>query len=276
MSKSVSIKIKILVIAVVGLFLLASSVGFISVNKATEVLIENSYGALTSARDGKAEQIKTFFNEKIASINTLVKTKDVNELAYDMDSVEGQMNINAKGKFPIEEQLIKDMTVPHELFFGNYMKENGYANIYLINVETGQVVYAVEKNSDYGENLITGELKTSGLGEVFEKTLKNKKTTFVDMKPYIANDNEPAMFLGAPVYDGEELTAILVFQINDKAINNVMKFRKGYSKTQEDYLVGIDYLMRSDSFLNQKTHSIKASFQTLKKEVQKLKHQLMH
>lgn len=40
-----------------------------------------------------------------------------------MDSVEGQMNINAKGKFPIEEQLIKDMTVPHELFWKLYERK---------------------------------------------------------------------------------------------------------------------------------------------------------
>ncbi len=29
-----------------------------------------------------------------------------------------------------------------------------------------------------------------------------------------------------------------------------MQFRKGYGSTQEDYLVGMDKLMRSDSFLD--------------------------
>ena len=39
-----------------------------------------------------------------------------------------------------------------------------------------------------------------------------------------------------------------------------MTFREGYGESQEDYLVGSDQLMRSDSFLNPKEHSLKASF----------------
>ncbi len=260
MLKNINIKIKVLATILVSLFLLALAVGFISVNKSKDALMEKSYDSLTSSRDMKSEQIKNFFAQKIASINTLVKTKDVNELAYDMDSIEGQMNINAEGKFPVEEQLVKDITAPHEVFFGTYMKENAYENIYLINMETGQVVYAANKKSDYGENLKTGELKNSGLGEVWAKTMKTQKVSFADMRPYSPSNNEPAMFIGAPVLEDGDLTAILVFQLSVKQINKVMQFRKGYGKTQEDYLVGSDYLMRSDSFLSPSTHSLKASF----------------
>ena len=249
MLKNISIKIKILAITLIGLFLLATAVGTISINKASEALLESSYGALTSARDGKTEQIKNFFAQKVASIDTLVKTKDAIELAYDMDSIEGMMNINAEGKFPIEEEHVKNVTAPHEKFFINYMKQNGYSNLYLVNPRTSQVMYAADKRADYGENLKTGELKNSGLGEVFAKTMKSMKPTFVDMKPYAPDKNEPRMFLGAPVLEDEELTGILVFQLSDKAINSVMKFRKGYGSTQEDYLVGSDFLMRSDSYL---------------------------
>ena len=260
MLKNINIKIKVLATILVSLFLLALAVGFISVNKSKDALMEKSYDSLTSSRDMKSEQIKNFFAQKIASINTLVKTKDVNELAYDMDSIEGQMNINAEGKFPVDEQLVKDITAPHEVFFGTYMKENAYENIYLINMETGQVVYAANKKSDYGENLKTGELKNSGLGEVWAKTMKTQKVSFADMRPYSPSKGEPAMFIGAPVLEDGDLTAILVFQLSVKQINKVMQFRKGYGKTQEDYLVGSDYLMRSDSFLSPSTHSLKASF----------------
>ena len=117
MFKNVSIKVKVLAITLLGLFLLASVVSFISVNKANEALMKKSYGSLTSARDGKTEQIKNFFISKIASIDTLVKTKDAIELAYDMDSIEGMMNINAEGKFPVHEEHVQNVTKPHEIFF---------------------------------------------------------------------------------------------------------------------------------------------------------------
>ncbi|MCP4969356.1 MAG: methyl-accepting chemotaxis protein [Arcobacter sp.] len=80
------------------------------------------------------------------------------------------------------------------------------------------------------------------------------------MKPYGPSNNAPAMFLGVPVLEKDKITTILVFQISDSAINKIMQFRKGYGYSQEDYLVGPDNLMRSDSFLDPKGHSLKASF----------------
>ncbi len=140
------------------------------------------------------------------------------------------------------------------------MKEYGYYDIFLINSKNGHVLYSAAKESDYGENVMYGSLKDSGLGEVFSKTKENKRATFVDMKPYAPSNGAPAMFLGMPVHDGDKMSTILVFQISDSAINKIMQFRKGYGASQEDYLVGLDKLMRSDSYLDPKGHSLKASF----------------
>jgi len=68
------------------------------------------------------------------------------------------------------------------------------------------------------------------------------------------------MFLGAPIITDGEMKSIIVLQISDAMINKIMQFKKGYGDSQEDYLVGQDKLMRSDSFLNKETHSLKASF----------------
>ena len=53
---------------------------------------------------------------------------------------------------------------------------------------------------------------------------------------------------------------MLAFQLSLKAINTIMQERDGLGKTGETYLVGADNLMRSDSFLDPKNHSVKASF----------------
>ncbi|MDQ1341262.1 MAG: methyl-accepting chemotaxis protein, partial [Campylobacterota bacterium] len=63
-----------------------------------------------------------------------------------------------------------------------------------------------------------------------------------------------------PVMIDGRFEAVLAFQISDAAINKIMQHREGYGKSQEDYLVGPDELMRSDSFLEPKNHSLKASF----------------
>jgi methyl-accepting chemotaxis protein len=121
-------------------------------------------------------------------------------------------------------------------------------------------MYSQAKESDYGENVGTGSLKNSGLGEVYRKVKEFKRPVFVDMKPYAPSSGAPAMFLGAPVYIDGDFKSIIVFQISDASINEIMQFRQGYGDSQEDYLVGPDKLMRSDSFLDPKGHSLQASF----------------
>jgi len=80
------------------------------------------------------------------------------------------------------------------------------------------------------------------------------------MKPYAPSNNTPAMFIATPVTHMGKVEVILALQISDRSINKIMQFRKSYGSSQEDYLVGEDYLMRSDSFLDPKGHSLKASF----------------
>ena len=258
MFKNMSIKAKIVLSTVIALFLLSGALGFISVFEAKDALMKNNYAGLTSARDGKAEQIKNFFAERIGDINVLAHSNDVEKLASDLNSLDEKINADSNGRYPVGDTLVKDTTAKYEPFFQRYMKEYGYYDIFIIDTKDGHVIYSAAKESDYGANLKQGSLKNSGLAEVMNKTVQNNRTTFVDMKPYAPSADAPAMFLGSPI-DGKTDT-ILVFQISDASINKIMQFRKGYGESQEDYLVGTDYLMRSDSFLDPKGHSLKASF----------------
>jgi C4-dicarboxylate-specific signal transduction histidine kinase len=79
------------------------------------------------------------------------------------------------------------------------------------------------------------------------------------MKPYKKIGDEPVMFIGAPVYIEDKLKAVLVFQISKIGLSKIVNFRKGYGMTQEDYLVGSDNLMRSDSYLCKSTYTLSAS-----------------
>jgi methyl-accepting chemotaxis protein len=264
MFKNLNIKAKIILTTIFGLTLLSAILGFVSVEKAKESLMAKSYDTLTSARDNKSLQINNFFAQRISDINVLTNGADVEELAYDLGNVFDDLDGEVEEPFEVNTVIVKEATAPHEKFFQNYMKEYGYYDVFLITAETGHVLYTAAKESDYGTNLKFGSLKNSGLAEVWKKTLENKRPTFTDMKPYAPSNNEPAMFLGAPVIEEGEVKAVLVFQISDKSINKIMQLRQGYGKSQEDYLVGSDYLMRSDSFLDPKNHGLKASFKNNK------------
>ncbi|MEJ2202155.1 MAG: methyl-accepting chemotaxis protein, partial [Desulfuromonadaceae bacterium] len=53
---------------------------------------------------------------------------------------------------------------------------------------------------------------------------------------------------------------VVALQISLEAINRIMTERAGMGQTGESYLIGADYLMRSDSYLDSANHSVKASF----------------
>jgi len=258
--KNISIKIQVLLLVIISLITLSTILTFESISASKDALMKKSYDGLTSARDSKTQQIKNFFSERIGDINVLAQSEDTRELVHDLLSIEHELHVEKTQRFPVENAIVKEKTARHEEFFQNYAKEYGYYDIFILSEDTGHVMYSQAKESDYGANVKHGSLKDSGLGEVWRKVSEHKRSLFVDMSPYAPSANAPAMFLGTPVMIGGHLKAVLVLQISDKAINKIMQFNKGYGESQEDYLVGQDKLMRSDSFLDPKNHTLKASF----------------
>ena len=260
MLNKMTIKAKILMLSITGLVLLAVMLGGISISQSKNALMKKSYDSLTSARDSKSSQIQNFFAERIGDVKVLAKSSNVKDLNMDLVAVHKQLHVKATDNYPVTHPLAQEKTLVHEDFFQTYAKEYGYYDVFMICAKHGHIMYTQAKESDYGENVGTGSLKNSGLAEVWRKVRELKRPVFTDMKPYAPSAGAPAMFLGAPVYIDGKFTSVLVFQISDKSINRIMQFRKGYGKSQEDYLVGSDKLMRSDSFLDPKGHSLKASF----------------
>jgi methyl-accepting chemotaxis protein len=256
----ISLKVQVLSLVVGSLVLLASLIGYLSAQEITTALVKNSYERLTSSRDIKKSQIENYFKQKVADIEVLSGSLNTLDLFNGLKYVSSSLNVAANGSFPVERKEVKDMVKGSEAYFRHYMDSKGYYDIFLITKQNGHVVYSVAKESDHGANLSTGPLRDSGLGEVWRKTLANERTTFVDMRPYGPSNNGPAMFIGSPIKQDGEIEGVLVMQLSDKEINNVMTFREGYGESQEDYLVGADKLMRSDSFLSPVNHTLQASF----------------
>ncbi len=258
--KNISIKTQTLALVIISLIILTVILTLTAVSESKEALMKKSYDGLTSARDSKSEQIQNFFSERIGDINVIAKSKDVKDLVEDLIYVHEELQVKGHENYPVNNPLAKEKTQPHEEFFQSYAKEYGYYDLFIICAKHGHVMYSQAKESDYGANVGSGSLKDSGLGEVYRKVKELNRPVFVDMKPYAPSADAPAMFLGAPVYSNGVMKSIVVLQISDASINKIMQFRKDYGDSQEDYLVGQDKLMRSDSFLDPKNHTLKASF----------------
>lgn len=138
-------------------------------------------------------------------------------------------------------------------FFRNLVEQREYYDLFLISAN-GDVVYTNFKELDFATNLLNGQWKDSGLAEMFQAAMKldsPDKVAFIDFKPYAPSNGVPAAFIGAPVFDeyGNKI-GVVAFQMPVGRINAVMKAGSTEGETQQSYLVGSDYLLRSGARLS--------------------------
>lgn len=157
-------------------------------------------------------------------------------------------------------------------FMRDYAEAFELEDLFLIDPETGNVFYSVYKGVDFGTNLKTGSFSESVLAKAFRKVRTQGDRQFVasiDYEPYRPSYNDPAAILATPIYKNGTMIAILAIQRSSKELNDMMTSRTrwkevGLGQSGETYLVGPDYLMRSDSrFLKE---APKAYFTALKEQ----------
>ncbi len=135
----------------------------------------------------------------------------------------------------------------------DFLKKFEYYDIFLVDPETGDVVYTVFKELDFTTSLINGPYANTGLGEAFRKANASNDPDFValtDFAPYTPSYEDPAAFIASPIFENGEKVGILIFQMPIDRINNIMTYdhdwkAQGMGESGETYLVGSDFTMRS-------------------------------
>jgi methyl-accepting chemotaxis protein len=141
---------------------------------------------------------------------------------------------------------------PHIL---DFLQKFGYYDIFLVEPDTGKVVYTVFKELDFATSLKSGPYADSGLGRTFAKANATSNRDFVyldDFAPYTPSYEGAASFIASPIFDGDQKVGVLIFQMPISRINAIMTSEQrwkdvGLGASGETYLVGADKLMRSQS-----------------------------
>jgi len=133
----------------------------------------------------------------------------------------------------------------------------GYYDVFLIDAESGHIVYSVFKEVDFGTSLDVGPHSGSGLGDAFRAARDTRsdagdESTLIDYRPYVPSYGTPASFIAAPIVDRGTLIGVLAFQMPVDEINTIMTSgfeweANGFGESGETYLVGDDFLLRSES-----------------------------
>src|SRR5262245_60578738 len=140
-------------------------------------------------------------------------------------------------------------------FIRSTIHQAGYDDLFLIDHETGRVVYTVSKKPDFGTSLLSGPYRNTRLSRAFHDaraTIDAEFVQLVDFEPYAPSLGAPAAFVAASIFDAGRRLGVMVLQIPLGRIDAVMtgdrKWKKqGLGRTGETYLVGPDYRMRSSA-----------------------------
>ena len=257
---NISIKLKLLILSAVSLIILSVSLGTISYNKSIDSLVTLEFEKLQAIRDFKKYQVEEVFHQYKEQINLLRNMTYVTDLLKDYKKLYSQIKVTSHSSFPIDDDEVAKTKMKWDKFYKNYTHTYSIENVLVISRNYGHVFYTYKNNEDYGANILYGEYRNTNLAKLWNKVRESKKTSFIDMESYSPNDSKPTMFIGTPIYVNSVFEAVLILQIDNSSIQNIMNYRSDYAASQEDYLVGPDYLMRSDSFLSPITHSLHNSF----------------
>lgn len=123
---------------------------------------------------------------------------------------------------------------------------------YIVDAETGIVLYTVKKRIDLGTDLKNGPLQSSGLGDVFESVSAGAEpeSAYVsEFEPYLPDMGAIKAFVGYPINRSDTSAGgVLIFAISPERLYGICNFDKSW----EDYGLGETgqtFVARYDSIL---------------------------
>jgi len=142
--------------------------------------------------------------------------------------------------------------------FRTMAEKFSFQDLYLIDANTGRVLYSVSKTPDFQTGLLDGPYADSTLGVLFRRLqVESREGDYLlfDFAAYAPAHGQPVVFAGSPVFENGQKTGVLIVQVPIDQLNNIMTADKqwqevGLGETGETYLIGRksnDHLMRSDS-----------------------------
>lgn len=229
--RSINRKLMILFFAV-GVSSL-SIIGIYAYSRAKEALLNRTLAQLTSIRVIKKGQLEFFLKERSKNITLLAENEYLRNIAMDLSNK--AKNVTVSQTYP-ESYL-------------NYTSF-GFTSMYLIIGSEGKSFQFYKFNDAEIEKVTSDTFIINQLSTLWDVTSSTDEPAFVDFRKRFENDTEPLCFIGKRIVTVSGTVGVLALQIPIGEINSLMleySPENGLGKSGEVYLVGDDYLMRSNS-----------------------------
>lgn len=261
MFKKMKLKTRILLLFIGAGIIPLTIMGAISISIAGKAMKDQVFKEVKVLRNIRKFQVENYFKESFMMMKTIAGTETM-ELLFDKLKLYHDISgVKHDSEYDVETAEYREIFKEYGSHALKFKEDGGFYDIFLICAAHGHVMFTCREESDLGTNLGYGPYKNSGLARLWKTVAGSNKMHVEDFTPYAPSNNEPAAFAGFPVADkNNKIIAVVAFQLSLENIDKIMQNREGLGQTGESYLLGKDFLMRSDSYLDSQHHSIKASF----------------
>ncbi len=206
-----------------------------------------AFNQLEAIAETKYSWISGFFTERLGDARVIADSPNtVNAMAAFNGVYDSSATYSGNGNYmysaPAAYKTVHD---DYHAAFKYYMEEYGYYDLFLIDT-SGNIVYSVWKEPDFGANL---NVQNDHFTSTWRSATSDAKIS--DTGPYAPSGGAPALFVCSPIKNSAGTTIGTVgLQVAQAAIDTIMQQANGLGTTGETYLVGSDYLFRSNSRLS--------------------------
>lgn len=277
---------KLPLIVVLCAIVSTSIVGLISFIKAREAVTHAEQSKLVAIGEARAKQLTNYLTSISEDLSVMAgspyvlnalkdfeagwqdlafnQSETLQALYINLDNAAGR-NPNPIGEKdawdgPEEGTLYDSHHHTYHPWFRKFLQTRGYYDIFLFDPQ-GNLVYTVFKELDYATNMNSGPWKETDLAKAFRAARDNPKSdfqAFFDFRPYKPSNDVPASFIAQPILNEDgSVAGVMAFQMPISRMNEIMQNPAGLGETGEAYIVGSDYLMRSDSRFSQESTILK-------------------
>lgn len=223
-------------------------VGAFSYYTARDILLERTFEQLTSVRVVKKRQIESFFADRSRDLRLLLSSQEAKDLIDQLEHKGAPQSILAI----------------YGIHFSRYLAaEDYYRSFYVVSAK-GKSLKIPTRDPGH-EDVQLASAGTFIPESFFREIEENGGISILDLN---VDKDEPGLFIGGALIEGNRLKGIIVLEIAVEAINRIMYENnpyEGLGESGESYLVGDDLLMRSisrfqdNSVLNTRVETIGVS-----------------
>jgi methyl-accepting chemotaxis protein len=191
--------------------------GWQSFEYARNSLESLTFARLTSIRETKKRQIETYFHQTRIQVVSLAQNRVTVDAMKEYSASFHGVSPGTDLATAMRPEHFRSTDARYHSVLRNIAERFGYQDIFLVDAESGEIVFSAARRNDFGTSLISGPYRSSNIAAAYRDVRASSLpefVRFVDFAPYEPTSMKPAAFVATSIYDGSARVGVLIAQMS--------------------------------------------------------------